>query len=103
MSRILMVDDSPTEIVVAKKALEGKGHTVITAHDGVEALAIYADKQTDLDIILLDCLMPKMDGYETTQRIRELENTDARPAQPRPTEQPGPSALPKGKGWIHIV
>ena len=39
MSRILMVDDSPTEIVVAKKALEGKGHTVITASNGAEGVA----------------------------------------------------------------
>ena len=39
MSRILMVDDSPTEIVVAKKALESKGHTVITASNGADGVA----------------------------------------------------------------
>lgn len=67
MSRILMVDDSPTEIVVAKKALESKGHTVITASNGAEGVARARSEKPDL--ILMDIVMPDMNGFKATREI----------------------------------
>lgn len=77
MSRILMVDDSPTEIVVAKKALESKGHTVITASNGEEGVAKAKSEKPDL--ILMDIVMPDMNGFKATREISKNDETSSIP------------------------
>lgn len=67
---VLVVDDDVRNIYSLTKALEALKMNVITAIDGAEALAAL-DQHTDTDIVLLDMMMPNMDGYETAQRIRE--------------------------------
>jgi PAS domain S-box-containing protein len=76
--RILVVDDYPMFQLVATAILEQLGYQVDAAHSGNEALD--AVQSTAYDVILMDCLMPAMDGYETTHRIRQLE----RPGQYTP-------------------
>ena len=65
---ILLVEDNPTNTMVARKLLEKMGHRVGTAADGVEALA--ALKRDRFDLLLTDVMMPQMDGLTLTQTVR---------------------------------
>ncbi|MBM4254812.1 MAG: response regulator [Deltaproteobacteria bacterium] len=68
---VLLVDDNPVNQEVARIMLEFFGCDVDHAATGKEALAKVAD--TSYDLILMDCQMPEMDGYEATRTIREQE------------------------------
>jgi putative two-component system response regulator len=68
-----VVDDSPLNRQFLQDELEDEGYQVSTAGDGEQALAIVADRAPDL--ILLDVMMPKMDGYETCRRLKSDERT----------------------------
>jgi adenylate cyclase len=65
---ILVVDDMPDNIEVVRMRLENKGYEVIAAGDGEEALATIA--ATPPDLVLLDVMMPKLDGIETLKRLK---------------------------------
>jgi CheY-like chemotaxis protein len=67
MARILVVDDEPSIVKLVKTTLVGRGHTVDEAFDGVEALA--QAKLHHPDLILLDVMMPRMDGTEVRKRL----------------------------------
>ncbi len=70
--RILLAEDNAVNRQVAMGMLENQGFVhVDAAHDGVEALSMYAEKQYDL--ILMDVQMPKRDGISATRQIREIE------------------------------
>lgn len=69
MANILIVDDNERNLNVLNKMMQALGHTPILAENGVTALA-HVKKQHP-DIVLLDILMPKMDGYEVLNRIKE--------------------------------
>jgi two-component system KDP operon response regulator KdpE len=71
--RILLVDDDPGIMTAVKHSLATHGYRMTTASDGIEALAAYADELPDL--ILLDLEMPRCDGMEVCQRIREHSST----------------------------
>ncbi len=66
-SRILVVDDEPGIVDIARANLEGYGYDVISANDGEEALRKVKDEKPDL--VVLDILMPEMDGWEVLQRM----------------------------------
>ncbi|MBD2500837.1 hybrid sensor histidine kinase/response regulator [Anabaena azotica] len=66
--KILVVDDSPDNVFLIKTILEGEGYTVSTAEDGFSALAQL--QASPCDLVLLDLMMPGMDGYEVTRRVR---------------------------------
>jgi signal transduction histidine kinase/ligand-binding sensor domain-containing protein/DNA-binding response OmpR family regulator len=75
--RILLVEDNATNQEVASIMLRGLGCEVTVADNGIEALEAW--QQADFDLILMDCLMPKMDGFETTRRLRQLEQGNDKP------------------------
>ena len=67
--KILVVDDSPDNLFLIQHILGEEGHEIILASDGVAALEIIHKSPPQL--ILLDVMMPKMDGFEVTRRVRQ--------------------------------
>ncbi len=72
MSRVLVVDDEKLIVKGIKFSLEQDGMTVDCAYDGEEALA-YA-KNSEYDVVLLDLMLPKLDGLSVCQQIREFSD-----------------------------
>ncbi len=70
--KILIADDEPVFTRLVSEVLTGKGHEVLTAGDGREALRLFFDHRPDL--VLLDVVMPRMDGWQTCNRIREMSD-----------------------------
>ncbi|TCK82708.1 response regulator [Albibacterium bauzanense] len=68
---VLIADDDIRNIFSLTKALESNNMKVLSANDGKEALEILEAHQDEVDIILMDMMMPELDGYETTTRIRK--------------------------------
>jgi len=66
--KVLIVDDSPTIRAALRGLVQKMGHSVIEAADGSKALAIYAQDRPDL--VLIDVVMPVMDGYEAARQMR---------------------------------
>ena len=67
--KILVVDDEQDFLDFVKLRLESNGYTVITALDGEEALFVFKKERPDL--VLLDILMPKFDGFKVCQEIKK--------------------------------
>ncbi|MDH5471873.1 MAG: response regulator [Gammaproteobacteria bacterium] len=77
MANILIVDDSPTEIHVFKTMLEKNGHSVIVAESGEEGIE---KAQTSLpDLVLMDVVMPGMNGFQATRKLSTIEATSSIP------------------------
>ena len=66
--RILVVDDTPANVHILQARLAASGYDIVTATDGEEALV--AVKETQPDLILLDVMMPRLDGIEVCRRLR---------------------------------
>ena len=73
MSKILVVDDSPTEIFQFKEMLEGLGHEVITADNGRDGVKMAVNEQPD--VVLMDIVMPDMNGFQATRQIARGADT----------------------------
>jgi PAS domain S-box-containing protein len=71
---ILLVDDVAANLVALKAILTSPDHLLVTASSGEEALALLLLSQ-DIALILLDVLMPGMDGFEVASRLKQLEST----------------------------
>ena len=68
-AKILVVDDEPNIVDILKANPEREGYTVVTAGDGAQALELGQSVKPDL--ILLDCMLPKMDGFDVCRRLRQ--------------------------------
>ncbi len=72
MSKILVVDDEPRYLRLLEANLRTEGYEVITAMDGMQAIETFSANPVEL--ILMDVMMPKLDGFAACQRIREFSN-----------------------------
>ncbi|MCJ7433591.1 MAG: response regulator transcription factor [Anaerolineales bacterium] len=70
--RILIVDDEPRYLRLLEANLRTEGYEVVTAQDGLQALEVFSSNP--IDLVLLDVMMPRLDGFATCQRIREFSN-----------------------------
>ena len=77
---VLVVEDNPVNLAIAEEMLESLGLDCIEAQDGVEALDVLSRRSVDL--VLMDCQMPVMDGYTATQHIRAREVKQRLPRTP---------------------
>ncbi len=70
---LLIVDDEEDVRVLARTQLEGLGYEVMIAGDGLEAIDIYSKKWYEIDLVLLDMIMPNLAGRETFWKLREID------------------------------
>jgi CheY-like chemotaxis protein len=75
MGRILIADDEAKILEVMLDVLEAVGHEVTGVADGEEA--VQALKQNEYDVVLLDVMMPKLNGYQVAEKIRDMPNPPA--------------------------
>ena len=73
MARILIVDDSPTQTLSIAKILKKQGHEILTAKDGAEGVAVAKAEQPDL--VLMDVVMPRVNGFQATRQITKNPST----------------------------
>jgi len=73
MAKILIVEDDPTTVQLIEFLLKKNGFEVLIAYDGLEALEI--SKKEKSDLILMDVMMPKMDGIEAIEKLKKDETT----------------------------
>jgi len=73
MARVLIVDDSPSQLVGIKKIVESLGHQVCTAEDG--ASGVEAAKRELPDLVLMDVVMPNLNGFQATRQISKDPTT----------------------------
>ncbi len=77
MAKILVVDDSPTEVHVLTTILEKHGHEVVAANSGEDG--IVAAKQNMPDLVLMDVVMPGMNGFQATRQLAKEPSTEKIP------------------------
>jgi twitching motility two-component system response regulator PilH len=73
MARILIVDDSPSQLMGMKRIVEKLGHEALSAEDG--ALGVEAAKANLPDLILMDVVMPNLNGFQATRAISKNAST----------------------------
>lgn len=77
MALVMIVDDSPTEVHVMKAALEKHGFETVSAADGSECLSLA--RQLRPDLILMDVVMPKVNGFQATRQLNQDPQTRSIP------------------------
>jgi len=70
---VLVVDDEPQNVLLLKDLLESKGYTVCTATDGEVGLTLALERVPD--VILLDVMMPRLNGFEVCRRLKAAQST----------------------------
>ena len=99
---VLFVDDEEIVLGVGKQMLEKLGFSVLTAKNGIEALDVYKNNQNDIDIIILDMIMPDMGAADTYVELQSINpaikvllssgyGTDHQTREPHPPASGGAS------------
>lgn len=70
---ILLVDDDPHVLSLGQELLEHMGYQVLIAADGQQAVNLYQAKNPRIDLVIMDYLLPRRDGYEILQQLRRLD------------------------------
>jgi len=73
MPRVLIVDDSPTETYKFKETLEKHGFEIITAENGADGVAVARQEQPD--VVLMDVVMPGLNGFQATRQLSKGDDT----------------------------
>lgn len=73
MTKVLVIDDSPTEVHVLQTLLEKNGYEVVVANSGEEGIVVA--KETLPDVILMDVVMPGMNGFQATRQLSKQPET----------------------------
>ncbi|MDP6543017.1 MAG: response regulator [Phycisphaerae bacterium] len=71
---VLLVDDEDSVLAIGRRILQRMGLTVLTACDGREGLVVFREHQDDIACIILDMIMPQMDGEETFDKLRRISS-----------------------------
>lgn len=77
MPLVLIVDDSPTEVHILREALENGGYTTVSAANGDEGVTLAREHKPDL--ILMDVVMPGLNGFQATRRLHKDPETSEIP------------------------
>ncbi|MGH7791888.1 MAG: response regulator, partial [Thermodesulfobacteriota bacterium] len=70
---ILVVDDEASIREITRVTLEKHGYRVITANDGVDAVALYAERREEIRVVIMDIMMPIMDGPASIKALRKID------------------------------
>jgi len=70
---ILLVDDEEFNRILNRDILKSLGYKVLLAEDGLESIEIFREKYSEIDIVLMDMIMPKMNGSEAFHKMREID------------------------------
>jgi two-component system alkaline phosphatase synthesis response regulator PhoP len=76
---IMVVDDNPDIITIVRTILEGKGYNVMSAYSGAELLSTLDKEPQKPDLVVLDIMMPQMDGLEVLTRLKAAPETASIP------------------------
>lgn len=71
---VLLVDDEPFILQMTSAALQGNGFEVVTANNGVAAVSVFAQRHENIDVVLLDMMMPGMDGLKVLDELRRIHS-----------------------------
>jgi CheY-like chemotaxis protein len=82
VGHVLLAEDNPVNALVAQAILAQLGLKVTHVEDGLQALEVLNPPGHGIDIVLMDCQMPVLDGIEATRRLRCLEQEQGRPSLP---------------------
>lgn len=77
MPRVLIVDDSPTETYKFREILEKHGFDILTADNGADGVALARQEQPD--VVLMDVVMPGLNGFQATRQLHKNADTQAIP------------------------
>jgi len=69
---VLVVDDEESVRDMVRRMLEHAGYKVLSAADGVDGVQVFAEKSSEVSVVLLDLMMPRMNGEETFRELRRL-------------------------------
>jgi CheY-like chemotaxis protein len=72
LKTILLADDEPMALEVGRRILQCLGYQVIVARDGLEAVTLYRDRLHEIDLVILDVQMPRLNGPQAFEQIRTL-------------------------------
>ena len=73
MAKVLVVDDSQTEVFKLKEMLEKNGHSVLTAESGEDGVRVATNEQPD--VVLMDIVMPGLNGFQATRQLTKASGT----------------------------
>lgn len=74
MDKVLIIDDDRELCALMKKCIEQENLTALTAHGGIEGLRLADESKDNLCLIILDIMMPDLDGFQVLRKVREISN-----------------------------